>query len=223
MTLSPGLPNRRSLMADLEQGLVDAHSASSRRCCSLFDLDGFKAYNDSFGHPAGDTLLRRLGGTSSARSGGREATEWVATSSACWEPRRRRCALGGARHGGAHRARRGISIAARPARSSCPRRGAAAGAAHCRPADVRAKRSASGLGAAARRGGAAPARVRARSGACEHLDDVGALAGADRERARPAAMEHRPPSSRPRRCTTSARWRSPARSSTSPARSTRSK
>jgi len=54
-----GLANRRRLMADLE----DAVSASPPEAMvlALFDLDGFKAYNDSFGHPAGDDLLRRLG------------------------------------------------------------------------------------------------------------------------------------------------------------------
>jgi diguanylate cyclase (GGDEF)-like protein/PAS domain S-box-containing protein len=48
-----GLPNRRRLMEDL--GGVD-----ERRLLVFFDLDGFKAYNDSFGHLEGDLLLRRL-------------------------------------------------------------------------------------------------------------------------------------------------------------------
>jgi diguanylate cyclase (GGDEF)-like protein len=52
-----GLGNRRKLMADLEE--------IARSGCSavlvILDLDGFKSYNDTFGHPAGDSLLARLG------------------------------------------------------------------------------------------------------------------------------------------------------------------
>jgi diguanylate cyclase (GGDEF)-like protein len=54
-----GLKNRRSLMADLELQLELA-SPASPRALLLFDLDGFKEYNDAFGHPAGDGLLVRL-------------------------------------------------------------------------------------------------------------------------------------------------------------------
>jgi diguanylate cyclase (GGDEF)-like protein len=56
-----GLKNRRSLMADLEREARDA-SEGSPRSVVLFDLNGFKVYNDTFGHPAGDALLARLGG-----------------------------------------------------------------------------------------------------------------------------------------------------------------
>jgi two-component system, cell cycle response regulator len=54
-----GLANRRRLMADLER--VMAATPPEAMALGLFDLDGFKAYNDSFGHAAGDDLLRRLG------------------------------------------------------------------------------------------------------------------------------------------------------------------
>jgi two-component system, cell cycle response regulator len=55
-----GLRNRRSLMADLEESLPSATREESLALV-LFDLDGFKEYNDAFGHPAGDRLLVRLG------------------------------------------------------------------------------------------------------------------------------------------------------------------
>ncbi len=55
-----GLRNRRSLIADLELGLSCA-SKEQELLVLLFDLDGFKGYNDTFGHAAGDSLLVRLG------------------------------------------------------------------------------------------------------------------------------------------------------------------
>ncbi len=56
-----GLGNRRRLARDFEK-LAEAGRSAEGRTLVLFDLDGFKAYNDAFGHPAGDALLTRLGG-----------------------------------------------------------------------------------------------------------------------------------------------------------------
>jgi diguanylate cyclase (GGDEF)-like protein len=54
-----GLGNRRQLMNDLQRRL--AADTPAPTLLMLFDLDGFKGYNDTFGHPAGDALLTRLG------------------------------------------------------------------------------------------------------------------------------------------------------------------
>ena len=54
-----GLRNRRALVGDLAAGVARA-SADQPLLLGLFDLDGFKQYNDTYGHPAGDALLARL-------------------------------------------------------------------------------------------------------------------------------------------------------------------
>ncbi|MHB8233189.1 MAG: EAL domain-containing protein, partial [Solirubrobacteraceae bacterium] len=55
-----GLPNRRALMRDLRLLERTAEKGASTDVVML-DLDGFRYYNDTFGHHAGDALLIRLG------------------------------------------------------------------------------------------------------------------------------------------------------------------
>jgi two-component system, cell cycle response regulator len=56
-----GLGNRRKLLRDLDRHMKVA-TGDQAAVLTLFDLNGFKNYNDAFGHAAGDALLVRLGG-----------------------------------------------------------------------------------------------------------------------------------------------------------------
>ncbi len=57
-----GLSNRGRMQVDLEDECERA-TVEHPAMLYLFDLNGFKRYNDTFGHPAGDELLVRLGST----------------------------------------------------------------------------------------------------------------------------------------------------------------
>jgi diguanylate cyclase (GGDEF)-like protein len=63
-----GLGNRRRLMRDLEVAVRRGDARPSTLV--FFDLNGFKRYNDNFGHAAGDVLLKRLGAALSLAIGG---------------------------------------------------------------------------------------------------------------------------------------------------------
>jgi diguanylate cyclase (GGDEF)-like protein/PAS domain S-box-containing protein len=52
------LPNRRAWTDGLEREIARAGRSEQELCVALIDLDGFKRYNDSNGHAAGDELLR---------------------------------------------------------------------------------------------------------------------------------------------------------------------
>ena len=56
-----GLFNRRYLEETLEREFLRAGREKNTVCLVMMDIDGFKAFNDTYGHDAGDLLLRRLG------------------------------------------------------------------------------------------------------------------------------------------------------------------
>ena len=57
-----GLFNRRYLDETLPRELLMAQRRTAPLCIVMLDLDGFKQFNDSFGHGPGDSLLRDFGG-----------------------------------------------------------------------------------------------------------------------------------------------------------------
>lgn len=68
--LLTGLPNRRSLMENLEHEFRRCNRYGSRMSVLMMDIDNFKLVNDTYGHAAGDKVLAAVGGIlrSSVRS-----------------------------------------------------------------------------------------------------------------------------------------------------------
>jgi diguanylate cyclase (GGDEF)-like protein len=53
-----GLPNRRAWNDELPRTLERARRDGDPICVAILDLDHFKLFNDTYGHPAGDRLLK---------------------------------------------------------------------------------------------------------------------------------------------------------------------
>lgn len=56
-----GLFNRRYFYQKTEEEMVRAKRQNGKLSLILFDLDNFKEYNDTFGHPEGDRALKEAG------------------------------------------------------------------------------------------------------------------------------------------------------------------
>lgn len=53
-----GMPNRRHILEALTRALEEAKRFESPLSCAIMDIDNFKRVNDTYGHAAGDQVLR---------------------------------------------------------------------------------------------------------------------------------------------------------------------
>ena len=65
-----GLPNRLGLKTEMEKYISLCRRSTQPLAVIMLDLDGFKAYNDTLGHAAGDTLLQTVAAALKGRKRG---------------------------------------------------------------------------------------------------------------------------------------------------------
>ena len=58
-----GLANRRAFDIELSRRLAQRQRQGTPLCLAMIDIDKFKSFNDEFGHPLGDALLKRVAKT----------------------------------------------------------------------------------------------------------------------------------------------------------------
>jgi diguanylate cyclase (GGDEF)-like protein len=56
-----GVPNRRAFDQRLRDEILTSRRHKRQFSLGLFDIDKFKTFNDTYGHPAGDEILREIG------------------------------------------------------------------------------------------------------------------------------------------------------------------
>ena len=159
-----GLGNRFAL----DRALAQAFSEPAPHLLLLFDLDGFKNYNDSYGHPAGDALLARLGARLADATGAqgarlpRRGRRVLRTRAVAERPPARGATRTGPR--GAVRARRRLQDRRVRGLRRAPRRraGRRGGTACRRPPPVRREEQRPRVGPASERGRAAQRADRVR-------------------------------------------------------------
>jgi len=57
-----GLMNRRMVFDRYDAIVRECEQTGGSMACVVLDIDDYKQFNDSYGHPEGDALLRRIGG-----------------------------------------------------------------------------------------------------------------------------------------------------------------
>jgi diguanylate cyclase (GGDEF)-like protein len=67
-----GLPNRRAIDESLDASVARAARTGAPLSIAMVDVDHFKAYNDTYGHPEGDRLLAALSATWKAELRGQD-------------------------------------------------------------------------------------------------------------------------------------------------------